>query len=207
VPAIEPDNAKPVTLSAVLRQVRDVFDRIGDATILQVGEDFRARFGVGNGPRVLFVPEVRGSVGDAIEMGNPAAMSHGCDLYIRADIESRDDFTRHDVVCDLADLVIDLVQTAGAGRITWGKCEDDSPVKTDTGMGTGLALHFEFRRDIRHNPLRWAAEIVTAAGWQPGPLTPADDTSTPFLSSSPAAVYADASDEPINVDPTFQEPS
>ncbi len=206
MPAIEPNNAKPATLSAVLRQVRDVFDRIGDATLVQVGEDYRARFGAGNGPRVLFVPEVGGNVGDAIEMGNPASMSHGCDLYVRADIESSDDYTRHDRTCDLADLVIDLVVTAGQGRITWGKCTDDSPVKTDTGMGAGLALHFEFRRDIRHSPLRWAAEIVTAAGWQAGPLTPAADTSTPFLSSSPAAVYADVADEPVNVDPTFQEP-
>lgn len=201
MPPITPDNAKPSRLSDVLRQVRDAFDAAGIATPVQVGAEFRAQFGVGSGPRVLFVPEVRGNLQDPIDMGMAASMGHGCDLYLRADVETDDDFARFDSVCDLADFVIDCIHTAAAGRITWGECADDSPVKTDTGMGIGLALHFEYRRDIRHDARRWVADIITAQGYRAGLMTPEADASTPFLSSAPGATYATAGEPAITVSP------
>lgn len=199
MPPIVPDNAKPSTLSAVLRQVRDAFDAMGDATIVQVGAQFREGFGVGGPFRVLFVPETKGSVDDPIEMGNAASLRHGCDLYLRAEIETSDDVSRFDPVVDLAALVIDLIHTAAPGRITWGTCDDDSPVNTDTGMGAGLAIHFEYRHDVRHDARRWVAGIITASGPKPGPMTPAPDLSTPSLPSAPGATYANAADPSVTV--------
>ena len=201
MPPIERDNAKPSTLSAVLRNVRDAFDAMGDATLIQVGAEFRGHFGAGNGPAVLFVPEVRGAIDDPIEAGNAASMRHGCDLFIRADIATADDIARFDDVCALADLVIDCIHTAAPGRITWGLCDDDSPVKGDSGMGAGLALRFEHRRDIRHDARRWVADARTAQGYRAGLMTPTPNTDPPFLPSAPGATYANAGDVTVTVSP------
>ena len=201
MPFTKPDNAVPSMLSAVLMQVRDAFDAMGDATIVQVGARFREGFGAGGPLRVLFVPEVRGSVDDPIEMGDAASLRHGCDIFLRAEIESTDDYRRFDPVVILAALVIDLVHTAAPGRITWGECSDDSPVSTDTGMGAGLAMHFEYRHELRHDARRWVADIITAQGRVPGPMSSAPDLSPPFLSSAPGATYANAADPTVNVIP------
>ena len=194
-----PDYAVPSMLSAVLRQVRDAFDAMGDATLVQVGAQFREGFGPGAPIRVLFVPHTRGTVDDPIEMGAAGSLRHGCDLFLRAEIESSDDDTRFDPVVLLAMLVIDLVHTAAPGRIVWGECADDSPVKTDTGMGAGLALHFEFRHEIRHEARRWVADYITAQGRVVGPMTQEPDASTPPLPDAPGAIYANAADLPVIV--------
>lgn len=201
MPPIERDNATPSMLSAVMMQVRDAFDAMGDATIVQVGWQFRDQFGAGGPMKVLFVPEVNGSVGNAREMGNAAGLGEGCDIFLRAAIETTDDFTRHDPVIHLARLVIDLIQTAASGSITWGACSDDSPVKTDTGMGVGLALHFEYRADVLHDARRWVAAAITAQGYKPGLMTQAPDNSPNVLPSAPGAVYASAADLPVTVTP------
>ncbi len=124
-------------------------------------------------------------------------------MFLRAEIETSDDFARFDPVVLLAHLVIDCIHTPANGRITWGKCEDDSPVRTDTGMGAGLALHFEYRNDIRHDARRWVADIITASGYQAGLMTPTSNTDLPFLDSAPGALYVDAEDLPITVSPVF----
>lgn len=188
MPAIETQNAAPSTLTDLLGQVRDVFDAIGDATPILIGGAFPAR-GVGSGPHVLFVLEPRGAggaLGSALVLGNPASQTHACDVHIRA-AETGDDLTRFDEVYRLSDLVVDLVQTAGAGRVKWGPCFDGSPLGVDSGIGAGLSYGFTYQRDIRHDARRWKGAPRGSTGPLEGPLTAPTDDSPPVLSTSPAA--------------------
>ena len=142
----------PASLADVIGQVKDAFQTFGDATPIMVGRKFLER-GPGSAPRVVFAPEPAGSVGPAIVRGRPVSIRHTCVIYIRGR-ESGDDLTRYKNTEKLADLVIDLVQTAGAGRIEWGAYEDNSPTDSDA-FGAEISVLFSYQRDVLHSEKRW----------------------------------------------------
>lgn len=162
------DLAPPSTLADVLAQVRDAFDAMGDATPIMVGEQY-LEAGVGSDRRVVFVPESRGKIGPPIEMGNPASVTHSCDVYVRA-ADSADDFDRLKEVYALADLVIGLLVTAATGRISWGEYADGSPTDVPA-YGAELVFSFTYQRDIRSAAKRWSlpAAATSGAPWTPQP--------------------------------------
>jgi hypothetical protein len=157
---IRVQSSQPSTLSRVIRQVRDAFSDMGDATPICVGKAYLDR-SIGSGPRVVFLPEVSGALTRPIELGHCASHKHGCSVVVRAS-ESGDDLTRFDAVIALHDRVVACLQVAGTGRIEWGSDGDSSPTATDA-YGAELTFSFTFRRDIPHDQVRWA-------------LPPADDT-------------------------------
>jgi hypothetical protein len=195
MPPIGPSNAPASTLIDVLGQVRDAFDAVGDATTIQIGGQYLREWGAGHGPRVLFVPEPPsggGAIAKAQSLGYPASHVHACDVYVRADEETTDDLERFELLYDLSDRVVDFIATAASGRVEWGSCSDDSPLRTPSGLGAGLAFSFTYQRDINHDAARWKAaprdvngDVLTT------PRTSPADTSAPTLPTSPAATSGD----------------
>lgn len=163
--ALRVQSSKPSTLADVIQQVADAFDAMGNATPIQIGAHYMAHFGVGSAPTVLFVPDLSGKVGPPQEMGHSASITHGCKVIVAAGETGRD-ADRFRAVYDLADLVIDCLATACAGRIEWGTWADDSPTTVDA-FGAAMAFTFTFKRDILHAQARWRL--------------PAAATSTPVL--------------------------
>jgi hypothetical protein len=193
--AVAPQNAAASTLADVIRQVQGAFEAAGDATPVQVGAQLRSQFGVGHGPKVLFVPEEPGQGGKlagAQSLGYPASQVHACDVYVRAAEPSTDVLECLDTLYTFNDFVVGLVQTATTGRVEWGACSDDSPLKTPSGLGVGLGWSFTYRRDIGHDvkrhrgPLRNSAGDIIAT-----PMSAPADTSAPTLPTSPAAILSD----------------
>ncbi len=203
MPPIAVDNYAPATLIDVLGAVRDAFEAAADATTIQIGAQYLGQWGEGHGPRVLFVPDppnAGGKMMGAQILGNPASQVHACDVYVRADEETDDDLTRARLVYALSDRVVDFVATAAAGRLEWGQCSDDSPLKTPSGLGAGLAYGFTFRRDIRHDAARWAAPPRNRAdALLAGPMTSPDDVSSPVLLTSPGAIQGAATTPTVTV--------
>lgn len=158
------------TLTDLLRQVREAFEAVADATPVLVGARYLEQFGAGSDPRVVFVPELGGRIVAASAMGRAGAFEHSCSVYVRA-AETGDDVTRFDNAYALAARVIDFVQTAGTGFVSWGAFADDSPAKVDA-YGAGLAFSFTFRRDILHDAARWALPAATDATAGPIPQPP-----------------------------------
>jgi hypothetical protein len=164
-------HSAPSTLATVLRQVSQAFSLMGIAVPIQIGRQYREKFGAGTGPKILFVPELRGRLDSAQSMGRAASWSHSCDVYVRGK-ETGDDLTRFDSAIRLADRVIGCLAVPCMGRITWGDVSDDSPLKTD-GIGAGVGFSFTYRRDVLHDPARWAlppADPDTGDDWGDPPI-------------------------------------
>jgi hypothetical protein len=180
---------KPSTLIDILKQAKDALDAMGRFMPTSIGKAYLAE-GAGSSPRVVFVPESgNGRVESPQEMGHAAKIVHTCTVHVRGR-ESGDDVERFREAYDLADLVIDLVQTAGTGRIIWGEYSDGSPTDTDAGYGVEIVIGFSYWRDLRHDATRWglpaAADDTDAAFPQPPPGTPAGGiTITPTTEPQP----------------------
>ncbi len=157
-------------LAAVLQQITEAMGAIGDATPVLVGKKYIEGFGAGSAPRVLFVPEPKGKIGPPREMGNAASMTHSCDVAVRAR-EEGSDIGRFNAAYDLADLVVDLIDTACTGCLEWSDLRDNSPLAVD-GLGADLAFSFTYRRDIPHSALRWSLAPATAASTTAVPQVP-----------------------------------
>jgi len=191
--ALEDQNAAPSTLIDVLIRVRGLFDAVGDATLVQIGSRYIDQFGVGHGPKVLFVPEPAngaGAMAGATRLGDPAKQIHACDVYVRADEETSDDVERFRALYELSDRVVKFVAEACAGRVgSWGACSDASPLNVSSGIGCGLAWSFTYERDIQHDAKAWRGPLrdVTGAIIETPLYTP-PDTSPPVLPTSPAAI-------------------
>jgi hypothetical protein len=153
MPSLETQHAPPSTLTDVVGQVREAFDAMADMTPIMVGSQYLEN-GVGEPPHVVFMPEPGGKVGPAIEMGNPCSITHSCDVLVRA-AETGDELTRLDNAYALAARVIDCIATAAPGRVEFSSFSDESPTKTDA-FGAEIAFSFTYRRDVRHDPTRWA---------------------------------------------------
>ena len=188
--------APPSTLIDLIVRVRRLFDAVGDATLVQVGSRYIDQFGVGHGPKVLFVPEPAnggGAMAGATRLGNPAKQVHACDVYVRADEETGDDDERFGLLYALSDRVVKFVAEAGAGRIgSWGACSDASPLNVSSGVGCGLAWSFTYERDIEHDAKAWRGPLRDVDGnILETPLTTPPDTSAPRLPTAPAAIEGD----------------
>lgn len=162
-------NSAPSTLATVIGQVVDAFAAMGNATPILVGKRY-LRDGVGQDPRVVFVPEPSGQVRPGYELGRAARVVHSCDVFIRGR-ESGDDLGRFDEAYALADLVIACLATAASGRIEWGEYAEDSPTEEDA-YGADVALSFTYARDVAHNAARWALPAATEDTTPAGPLVP-----------------------------------
>lgn len=166
-------NPRPGRLSDVLRQVRDAFACMGDATPIMCGKKYLEN--LGEGPRVLFVPNTDGRIeGPLNEDGTDAASAlDGCMCLIRAK-EGGDDFSRFDPAYDLRDRVIGCLAVAASGRIEWGSYGDGSPLDVDA-YGAELIFSFTFKQAIPHLDERWALPPAAATTEPPRPLTPPGD--------------------------------
>jgi hypothetical protein len=186
--------AIPSTLIDLIAQVKQAFSLMADATPIMVGRAYVAKnkgsqTNVGGPGRVLFAPEALAGSGKILppqEMGKAASMVHSCIVYVRGK-ESGEDIDRWKATYALADRVIDCIQTAGTGRVEWLTLEDGSPIDSD-GFGAELVFGFTYRRDIEHDPKRWAllpaGSDTSARRPQPPPGIPAttitvEPTTTP----------------------------
>lgn len=158
------------TLATLIGQVRDALQDMGDATPVMVGKAYLEQNGVGSGPRVLFVPEPRGSTGDAMKMGLACSITHSCTVYVRAP-ETGDDITRLENAYRLGDRIMDCVATAAPGRVSWGDYADGSPTDNDA-FGAELVFSFSYRRDVRHDEARWSLSPAAADTTLPLPVIP-----------------------------------
>lgn len=152
MPPVVVDNARPSTLADVIGQVREAFAAMGDATPILVGKAYLP-MGVGSGPRVVFVPEPSGRIGEGIELGDACTVVHSCDVHVRA-TESGEDLDRFQAAYALGDRVLALLAVAAAGRIEWGAFVDDSPADVDA-FGADLSYSFSYARAVRHDAARW----------------------------------------------------
>jgi hypothetical protein len=152
------------TLADVLGQVVDAFEAMADPTPILVGEMY-LEAGVGADPRVVFVPETQGKVGPAIEMGSPASIQHGCQVYVSAQAsygEGREgDIQRYRDAYALGDKVIGCIAVAAAGRIEWTNYNDSSPLNTDD-YGAELTFGFTYKRAVAPTPARWSLAAADA---------------------------------------------
>lgn len=170
--------AKPSTLGDLIVQVKQAFDKMGDKTPIMVGKAYRTKnkegqTNIGSAPRVVFAPEAlpgSGKIEPPQEMGKAASMVHSCMVFVRAK-ESGEDLERWRAAYALADRVIDCIQVAGTGRVEWLSVEDGSPIDSD-GFGVELAFGFTFRRDIWHDPARWALPPADPSDTTPKPHPP-----------------------------------
>ncbi len=160
----------PSTLAGVLRQVRDLFAASGDATPIAIGKQYLSSFGVGSAPRVLFVPEPRGAVGPAIEIGNAASMTHSCTAYVRG-AESGDDFGRFDAAYALCDKTISSIRRVAAGHLEFGDMNDGSPTDANA-YGADVVFAFTYQRDVRHDEAIMSVPSAALDTTPPRPIIP-----------------------------------
>jgi hypothetical protein len=151
---------KPATLADIIAHVADAFSEMADATDIMVGKKYLKNFGVGGEPRVLFVPGTDGRVGQPIHLGDPASVTHGCLVLVRAR-PGDDDFQRFRHAEDLADRVIALLVVAATGRIEGGRHGDGSPIDTNE-YGVDIAFTFSYTRAVSHDPKRWELAPATS---------------------------------------------
>lgn len=151
-------NAAPSTLADVIGQVIDAFAEIGDATPIMVGKHYVSS-GLGQAPRIVFVPELRGTIGPPTELGYACSITHSCDVYVRGE-ETGDDVQRFRSAYALGDLVIDCIKVAG-GNFEGEQYRDNSPTDVDV-FGAELAISFKFTRNVEHSAARWSLPAATA---------------------------------------------
>lgn len=134
-------NQPTSTLATVLGRVYDLFQEAADATPIMVGKQYLEDFGVGAAPRVLFVPEVVGQMGDPLELGEEASTMHGCDVYVRA-VEVADDIDRLAATYALHNRVVSALKRAGGGRLKFKNYD----VQNQSTYGADLVFSFTYER-------------------------------------------------------------
>lgn len=167
---------RPSNLADVLVQVREALDQLGVPCDVLVGRAYEGERA--GGPRVLFVPEVRGKLGPPLDMGFAASHWHGCEVYVRAR-DTAGDLDRFREAQATVDTIVDYLSVACTGRIEWGEIADNSPTQVET-FGAELAFWFSFERQIPHDESRQNLVDTYSAG---------DDVNVPLGDVlSPAAV-------------------
>ncbi len=185
---------KPSTLGDVIMQVTHASSKRGAAPPILVGKFHVSRNkegsnNIGGSVRVVFVPEGgSGKIEPPQEMGKAASMVHSCIVHVRSK-ESGEDVERWRAVYALADRVIDCIQVAATGRVEWLSMNDGSPIDSD-GFGAELVFGFTYRRDIHHDPVRWA-------------LPPADAEDSAQKPHPPPGIPATS----VTIDPVTTTPS
>lgn len=185
------DPGPPSTLATVIGQVKDALGAMGDPTLVQVGKRY-IKDGHGFAPRVVFLAEPRGSVGEPENMGAVAAVAHSCRVFVQAR-EGRplqrgdEDIVALDEAYRLMDRVLGLIRVAAPGRITWGDFGDATPLDV-TDLGVFLTFGFMYRRDVRHDPERMA-------------LPPADPDTSPIEPLIPPGTQGEVDGVTLEVSP------
>lgn len=167
MPLVPQEYGDPSTLADVLAQVRDAFSAVADPTPIMIGKQYVTEFGVGSAPRVLFLPETEGRVGPPSKTGYVASITHGCQVFVRAE-ESGDDVARFDGAYRLSKRVLGFLAVAGSGRLEWGSFGDSSPLDVD-GLGAEVSFGFRYRHDVPHDRERW---LLAAAATDSTPARP-----------------------------------
>jgi hypothetical protein len=189
--------AAPSTIIDLIAQVKQAFSLMADTTPIQVGKAYLAKnkegqANIGSAPRVIFAPEAlsgSGKIEPPQEMGKAGAMVHSCIVYVKGK-ESGDDIDRWKATYALADRVIDCIQVAGTGRVEWLSLDDGSAIDSD-GFGAELVFGFTYRRDIFHDPARWALPAADADNSaekpHPPPGQPADSVTIQPTTTPPTS--------------------
>lgn len=168
---ITANTEKPSNLADVIGQVEDALDQFYERKIpVQVGEQYLSNFGVGSGPKILFVPETPGGkIDEPISMGESAASYvHHCDVHIRTFEGFDDDLARYNNAYDFIDKVIGAIRRATTGRVVFGAATGESPTATNA-YGSGIAFGFTYRRDIPHWDAVWQGTTEEASGFTVDP--------------------------------------
>jgi hypothetical protein len=135
------------TLAGVLEFITEALSKLAVNVPIQIGKNYLKHFGVGNPPKIIFVPESPGgSIGDPFMAGMCASYLHSCDVYVRAE-PGPTDVLRFAPLYELVDKVVGTIAIATTGKHEWGTVSDASPLATD-GCGCGTAFSFRYRRDI-----------------------------------------------------------
>lgn len=140
------DEQSPIEV--VIARVRSLLEDAGYAAPVMFGARYLQE--PGSGPRVVIVTDQEGQIGPATEHGYVASETVRCDVYVR-NVDGGDDIERFAEVRALQDVVVTAIERAASGRYQWvsPRERDDSPVRVSSGMGAGLALAFEYTRNIR----------------------------------------------------------
>jgi hypothetical protein len=161
--------ATPAILSDLQGGILNLFTAIGDGTPIQVGKEYLRDFGLGTGPKVLLVPELRGKTLPALRIGGRevASVQHSVLALVRG-AETGADVTRFDAASALADRVINAAKAAAPGRVTMGgDWKDSSPIDVDA-YGAEASFTFLYRRPVYEDAAIWAA----AGAANPVPTSP-----------------------------------
>jgi len=173
VPGIQPTNPAS-SLADVLRCISDIFTGITDATPILVGKEHLADFGTATPPRVLFVPDPKGSLTDPPDgcggMGYEGGVAHGCNVYVRG-AEGGGDLGRYDAAYTLADRVVTALGRAARGRWVGRDFADDSPSGVDA-YGADIAFSFVYTRGIQRDPKVWSLPAAPVAASPPNISAP-----------------------------------
>lgn len=175
-----PSQSMPVsTLSDVIRLVQHVFSILGDGTPIMVGEQYLRETGPGSAPRVVFVPEDRGSFDAALKLnsGYIASWTHVCKVTVRG-AEPGDDPGRFEPAYLLAARVTTILKNLDPGHVKLapGNPRDNSPLNVD-GPGADIVFQFAYSTNIAQDPavLRAIATAMTSVS-PPNPDQPGGDS-------------------------------
>lgn len=174
-----PSVAQPVsTMSDVLRLVQQVFSLMGDGTPIMIGSQYLNETGPGSAPRIVFVPEDRGTFEAVLKMnaGYTASWRHVCKVAVRG-AEPGDDPGRFEPAYRLAARVCDVLKGLSPGNIVLapGGPRDTSPLAVP-GPGADIAFAFAFSTNIATDPAVMRALRLIQSVSPPNPDKPGGDT-------------------------------
>jgi hypothetical protein len=166
-------DGQPSRLSDVLRGIVALFRLAGHAVPIQIGEQYLKEFRLGNGPRILLVPEPEdgGAIGDPITMGHACSVTSACDVLVRGALSPTDDLARFDSAYRLRDLFLSGLAVEGTGYVSFEKYGNNSPAGIDAGAGAEVKFRFLFQSDVLTDPGLAAIAGNTTPG-TPAPQPP-----------------------------------
>lgn len=138
-------------LSDFLRLCVDLLGQAGDGTAFLIGKKYLTD-SIGQSPRVVFVPNVRGRLGPPTKLNANyiCSWTHGCKVYVRAtDGASGDEAGQFEAAEALADRVLNFIKETNPGRISFvpGNPADDSPFP-DHALGADIVFEFTYTRPV-----------------------------------------------------------
>jgi hypothetical protein len=135
------------TLTELLRAIGVAFRIAGDATPIMVGKQYLADFGMGTGPRILFVPDPKGEAGAVLEIGSREVASRtiACAVYVRG-AEDGTDEGRYEAAYQLSARVLNALAGLAPGRVMRGKAPQSAdPVAVDAyGADDSWGFRYSF---------------------------------------------------------------
>jgi hypothetical protein len=152
--------------------VAALFSAVGDITPVMTGKSYRgddkgAISMVGTGPRVLFIPHTKGTLGGPFRLNEFAGtLTCGCDVHVRAP-ESGTDEERFDAAEELLGRVLNCLRCAPS-EVATVTVQDDSPTDVDA-FGADLVATFTYARGVDFDDAIWeAARALASTYFDPG---------------------------------------